>query len=453
MAIAIAVGLLIAAIPLHGLSRVAHAVVAIIGFTTTVWMLRVMPNGVASILMMALMILAGVRTDLVLSGFATPQFWILLSVLFYGFAMERSGLARRLSYYILSLFPPTYGGIVTAFFVIGTTLALGIPSMTVRTAIIVPTAWALTQSLGLGARSRGSALIVLTSIEMAVIPGCAFLYGSLFGPVVESLFRVKAFQLSWLGYAAVMTAPTMFLCILILVLNCVVLRPEAPLQVERPFARAQLRGLGPIAPAELFTAFVVTASVVYWATDRWHHLPSFLAGMIGVALFALAGIVRDKELSVGVSWPLLLFLGGIFSLANVIQDQKITDWIGQALAPSVAALTSNHLVALLVMTLAMFAVRFVDPTGFIALAVVFLPLADTMQQHGIPPLVFVAPLVLACVPFWASYQNIWVAMGDAMTGDQAFGPAHRIRLANAYAIAVLLTVAAGFGFWKITGAF
>lgn len=202
-----------------------------------------------------------------------------------------------------------------------------------------------------------------------------------------------------------MTAPTMFLCILILVLNCVVLRPEAPLQVERPFARAQLRGLGPIAPAELFTAFVVTASAVYWATDRWHHLPSFLAGMIGAALFALAGIVRDQELSVGVSWPLLLFLGGIFSLANVIQDQKIRDWIGQALAPSVAALTSNHLVALLVMTLAMFAVRFVDPTGFIALAVVFLPLADTMQQHGIPPLVFVAPLVLACVPFWASYQN------------------------------------------------
>lgn len=43
--------------------------------------------------------------------------------------------------------------------------------MTVRIAIIVPTAWALTQSLGLGARSRGSALIVLTSIEMAVIPG------------------------------------------------------------------------------------------------------------------------------------------------------------------------------------------------------------------------------------------------------------------------------------------
>ena len=128
---------------------------------------------------------------------------------------------------------------------------------------------------------------------------------------------------------------------------------------------------------------------------------------IGVALFALAGIVRDRELSIGVSWPLLLFLGGIFSLANVIQDQQITDWIGQALAPSVGAVASNHLVTLLAMTLAMFAVRFVDPTGFIALAVLFLPLADTMQQHGIPPLVFVAPLVLACAPFWASYQNIW----------------------------------------------
>ena len=54
-------------------------------------------------------------------------------MLFYGFAMKKTGLAERISYYILSLFPGTYGGILTAFFVIGFILALGIPSMTVRT--------------------------------------------------------------------------------------------------------------------------------------------------------------------------------------------------------------------------------------------------------------------------------------------------------------------------------
>src|SRR5437660_10644624 len=99
-------------------------------------MFQVMNNGIASILMMALMLLVPVKTPLVLSGFSSPQFWILLCVLFYGFAMQSTGLAQRLSYYILSLFPATYPGIPLAFFAIGLTLSLGIPSMTSRTALV-----------------------------------------------------------------------------------------------------------------------------------------------------------------------------------------------------------------------------------------------------------------------------------------------------------------------------
>jgi len=113
-------------------------VLAITVFTAVVWATQAISNGVASILMMGLMIYAGVPLPRALSGFADPAFWTLLTVLFYGFAMKKTGLAERISYYILSLFPGTYNGILTAFFVIGFLLALGIPSMTVRTAIMTP---------------------------------------------------------------------------------------------------------------------------------------------------------------------------------------------------------------------------------------------------------------------------------------------------------------------------
>jgi di/tricarboxylate transporter len=51
-------------------------------------------------------------------------------------------------------------------------------------------------------------------------------------------------------------------------------------------------------------------SIVFWATDQYHHLPSFLIGMLGVAVFALSGILKDEDIATAVSWPLLLFLGG-----------------------------------------------------------------------------------------------------------------------------------------------
>ena len=85
--------------------------------------------------------------------------------------MDKTGLARRIAYRILLVFPPTYAGILWRSCCIGFVLTLGIPSMTVRTAILMPIAWALVQALGLPLPGRGSALIILSTFEMAVLPG------------------------------------------------------------------------------------------------------------------------------------------------------------------------------------------------------------------------------------------------------------------------------------------
>ena len=71
---------------------------------------------------------------------------------------------------------------------IGFVLALGIPSMTVRTAIMVPIAFALVQAVKLPLPGRGSALIVIGAFQMAVLPGCAVLTGGLWGPFIAGLF-------------------------------------------------------------------------------------------------------------------------------------------------------------------------------------------------------------------------------------------------------------------------
>jgi di/tricarboxylate transporter len=79
----------------------------------------------------------------------------------------------------------------------------------------------------------------------------------------------------------------------------------------------------------------VVASIVVWASDRFHHMPAFIPGMFAMAIFAVSGILADSEIATGVSWPLLLFLGAIFGLANVIQEYKIADWLtGMVVASS-----------------------------------------------------------------------------------------------------------------------
>ena len=401
--------------------------------------------------MMALMIPAGIKPSLAMSGFSSPAFWVLLAVLFYGFAMQRTGLAQRISFYTLCLFPSTYSGILSAFFVIGAVLALGIPSMTVRTAIMAPIDWALIQSLRLEPRSNGCALIMLTTVEMAVVPGCGLLYGSLFGPVVDSAFQARHLPLSWLAYAQVLELPTLLLCVLLVLVNQVALNPEAGLASSPKFVREKLRAMGRLGRAEMITAIIVALSILFWATDRWHHLPSFFIGTVGLALFTLTGIVGDSDIAGGVSWTLLLFMGGIFGLSNVLLEYKITDWLAAYFVPIATRLTFSTAVLVIVMAVAMFALRFLDPSGFIAIPVLFLPVVGVAMAAGVPPLVLIAPLIMASVPFWVTYQNIWVAMGEGITGGQAFSSAQRLRLANLYALVTLVCLAVATGYWKLIG--
>src|SRR5438874_8694552 len=65
---AAAIGAVIFFIPTpHGLSRTAQTALAITGFTVVLWAMQVMNNGIASVLMMALLIPAGVKPSLALS--------------------------------------------------------------------------------------------------------------------------------------------------------------------------------------------------------------------------------------------------------------------------------------------------------------------------------------------------------------------------------------------------
>jgi di/tricarboxylate transporter len=233
--------------------------------------------------------------------------------------------------------------------------------------------------------------------------------------------------------------------------NQLLMRPEASLTASPAFARDRLRALGSFKRPELITGIVVVLSIIFWTTDRYHHLPSFVIGTGAMAVFALAGILRDEDIGTAVSWSLLLYLGGVFGLANVIQDSKVTDWLAGFFVPVARQLTSHMVLLAMVLSIAMFLLRFLDPSSFIAISVLFLSVVDVTSAAGIPPLVTMASVLLASVPFWMSYQNFWLAMGEGLTGGLAFSSGQRLRLANTYAVLALVAIAISVGYWKLIG--
>jgi len=432
----------------RGLTPLGQTILAILVLTAVFWVFDVLGNAVTALLMLGLLILAGVKPEHALSAFSGGPFWVLLVVLFYGAAMQSTGLARRLSFWILSWFPPTYGGVMAAFFVIGLALSPAIPAMTVRTAIMVPIAWALVQTLGLPSHSRGSALLVLSSIEMAVAPGCATLYGSLWGPVMVQLFQTQGYRLEWWDYTRALALPTLVWSLLLLLGNWLALRPEQELNVSKEFAKTELAKLGKLSRPEIATAVIITVSIAYWVGEHWHHRPSYLIGLFGLAAFAACGVLRERDFGNAISWPFLLFLGAMFGLPTVVQQNKVTDWLAGFIVPAVQSVAGNVWALLMVMAIAMLLLKFMDPTGFLAMTVLFLPISTILRDSPVSPLVLIGALLLAGHPFWVTYQSIWVAMGEGLTGNRGFDGAQRVRLAHVHAAATLLALSLSIVYWR-----
>ncbi len=449
----ILVSLAILALPSVGaLDALGQRALAFIALGVVFWATDVLSAGITALLVLGLMLATGLPAADVLKGFSVSAFWILVSVLFFGHAMDKTGLARRIAYRILLVFPGTYAGILLAFLCIGSVLALGIPSMTVRTAIIMPIAWALVQALNLELPSRGSALIILSTFEMAVLPGCAILTGALWGPHLIGLFGAQNLELTWLGYAAVMFIPTLLWCLLVLAGNMLVLRPSGTLGVTGDIARSELERLGGMSRSEVMTASVVGLSVLAWASQPWHKIPPEAIGMLALSALFATQVLAPAEISTGISWPLALFVGGVLSVSNVMTKYKINDWLSSFIIPAVDPVVGNALLLALVLGVGVMAMRFIDPVGFISITAFFPPLAKVAPSWGVSPLVLAGIIVLPLHVFWFSYQNIWIVITDGVTKKQAYTDGDRVKLAHVYAVTTLIGIAMAVGYWKLTGA-
>jgi DASS family divalent anion:Na+ symporter len=265
------------------------------------------------------------------------------------------------------------------------------------------------------------------------------------------LFHTQGFPIEWWAYARVLAVPTILWSVLLLAGNWIALRPEQELQVGREFVRSELRKMGPMRLQETVTAAVVLVSIAYWVTDRWHHQPAFLIGMLGMAVFAAFGILREKDFGSAISWPLVLFLGALLGLPTVVQQTQVDQWLAGYIVPLIQSVSGNIWLLFMAVAILMYAARFLDPVGFLAFTVLFLPISSVLRGTPITPLVLTAVLLLPAHPFWVNYQNIWVALGDGITAQNAFDSLHRLRLAHVYAVATLLALSVAILYWKALG--
>jgi hypothetical protein len=60
-------------------------------------------------------------------------------------------------------------------------------------------------------------------------------------------------------------------------------------------------------------------------------------------------------------------------------------------------------------------------------------------------------MTVASAPFFLSYQNLWIAMSEGLTGGRAYTGKQRLTAATAYAVIVVAVLVLSVPYWKLIG--
>ncbi|SPF38240.1 divalent anion:Na+ symporter, DASS-family transporter (putative sodium:sulfate symporter) [Syntrophobacter sp. SbD1] len=448
-------GFVILAKPFAGLSPQGNGMIGVTLLGLSFWIFRpsTLPYLAGGSIILGGGLLLGLPLDIVAKGYTSPAVWVLIPALFFGFALIKTGLGKRIAYAVLKTFQPNYMGICVSWFVIGLLLSALTPSITVRLAIVIPIAFSLVEACKLGDRSKGSALISFVAFGTALLPGIGWQTGSLWGIFMMGFYppemRALATPGAWFQY---MAFPWFFISILFVALVYIVFKPKEPLELNREAFKKQYAALGKITRDQVICASILIMALILFSTDKWTGIKTPVAALGAFAALMLFGIIKTGDIGTGVNWDIINFFGVVIGLSAMFAKAGVSDWAKPLIQPGILSMAHSPLVLLLVLTCILWAIRFIDiPWGFTTFALlspVFIPL---YQKFGLHPVLVSVAFIAAGNSMFMSYHQPFIIMSDTMTKSRAWSEKQVSIAGMLFAISIIVGIIVSTFYWKAMG--
>jgi anion transporter len=254
---------------------------------------------------------------------ASDVVWLMIGAFVLGEAVERSGLAARLTSLVVGRSRTVRG---TCWLLAGVLapLAFVIPSTSGRAAVILP----VFRSIAAVAEDRRvtravalllPAVILVTTMMSLVGAGSHLVANDLLAQVAGRPISFAEWALYGVPFGLAAGAVTTFAVLRLF------LSGE---QRDRRLAVAA-RPARPLGRAEWTTLAVVTAMLALWLTERAHGLEIATVAVAGAVVLTAprVGVLSWKDGLKAVSWNLVLFVGAALVLGRALVDTGAARWI------------------------------------------------------------------------------------------------------------------------------
>ena len=425
--------------------------------TIIIWIFKPfkLPFSMGGVFLAMSLLVIGLKPAVVFSGFSQPALWTLVPALFFGYTLQKTGLGKHVALLIIGLIKkPSYLKVMLAWVLIGVVLSILTPSITVRVAIIMPVAARCCELFDLEKHSKGNSLIQLTAFAMALTPGNGWLSGSLNGPILQGLFDAQPQLNGLLNFSSWFSAvflPMELTTVLLIIFGWLMLKPKDGMSLSPSDELTQAKHM-PWSREEKISGVILCMVFVLFLTNQWHGIPDAAVCLLALFLFFAFGIMDVKEVSVGINWDLIIFIGMSLGLGSVFEVTGLSEWFSGMIVGLLAPVSSNPWLLIYASVVFLFLWRFIDIAILIPTMAVLVPVLPAISQaYAISPLVWVVLFVMSINCFFMAYQNMWALMSQSMNDDRSWTGAHLGRYGLAYFAACLVALAVAVPYWMGLG--
>ena len=440
--------------PPRGLNLVAwHGLIALLAILPAL-VLDALLEGVLGLLLACAWVLSGVTSaNDALSGFASPSWVLVVSVLIIGAAITQTGILYRLALEATTHMRGFIGE-ATTLVCAGQLLGPAVPNATSRIIISAPMLRELVDALGYAPKSKpsvGLAMAVLIGFgQMSATTFTSSTTAVLVAAVLPAQVRGDINWITWTIYGA----PFNF--VLFIGLLGTILWQYRPAVGERQPSSERAQSLelqrallGPLLRDEKIALWVGIGLLAGFITQPFHHIDPGWVAAIAVGVLAATRVVTVNTLR-AVNWNFALLFGILISLATVFSHTGLDRWVADRVAGAMGDLPSSRVAFVVVLALFCFAVSFVVRWQAAA-PLVTIALAPVASAAGIHPYIVGLIAVIACNGFFLPYQSTTYLALDAGTGRGLFTHAQALPMAIAYAVWTIVAVALSVPVWRMMG--
>lgn len=427
LAIALGLGLWLTPVP-EGLARPSWHLFAIFAATIFSVIIDAFPLLTAAMIAVAAVILTGtVAPAKCFSGFANSSVLLVVIAFLVARGVVKSGLGRRISLLVVSLFGRSTLGLAYSVFVTDAVIAPAFPSNTARGGVLFPIVLSLAKNAGSDpedeATRRTGGYLMFCGMASLAVSSALWLTATSANPIGVEIAGGHGLAVDFTSWLLASSVPTLAAIALLPLVLYKVYPPALAATPGAPAAARQALGeLGRLKRDERIVLVAFVLMVAGWIMAKPWGLDLTAVAFAGLgALLATSVLTLDDLAAEGGTLITFLWLAVLFALSSQLNELGFMSYVGGRLTALLGGIAwPAAFVTLLVLYVLMHYMFVSQSSQVLALFGVFL---DVGIRTGVPTalmafsLLFASSYFSTITPQGGSQNVIFVGSGYLRQGE------------------------------------